>query len=171
VYYCLLLFFNYAVAIMVRVLFAFQAPLSILKVTVASLAANILLNFFLVRVMTPPAAGIALATAASSLIAAVLYFIVLKKRISSLHGFAICRSLCKITVFALVSGLAVLFTHKAIGGLSRPTLFNQGLSLAASALAGLAVFLLISALFRLEEFRKLHQLAATKLREKKGAAA
>ncbi len=169
VYYSLLLLSNYAVAIMARLLFAFQDPLSIIKVAVATLAANVALNFILIKVMTPPACGIALATALSSVISAVLYFIVLKKRISNLHGLAIFASLSKISVFAVVAGLAVFLTHGTVSGLVQTTVPGRAAALAAAGCAGLIVFVLISAFFRLEEFQKVYQLFRTKFGEKPAA--
>lgn len=164
VFYCLLMFSNYAVAILARLLFAFQAPVSIMKVAVATLALNIILNFTFMRVMDPPAAGIALAGAVSSLFSAVLYFIVLKRRISNLHGLVILRSLSKITAFSAVTGLIVFYTFRALSGVFHTTPLDQGIALAAASLAGLAGFILISALFKLEEFLKVYQLVLTRLR-------
>ncbi len=171
VFYCLILFSNYAATIMMRLLFAFQDLKSIILVVAATLAANIVLNFVFIKVIYPPACGIALATAASSLIGAVLYFIILKRRISNLHGLTILRALLKITAFSLVSGLAVFGTQKALGGLLSDTLAAQAAVLAASSLAGVLVFVSISAFFGLEEFRKVYKLAMTRFRTNPGMPA
>lgn len=162
VFYCLLLFSNYAVAIMIRLLFAFQAPLSIIKVTIAYLSANIILNFIFMKLMDPPACGIALSTAASSFIAAILYFIALKKRVPNLHGLEILRSLLKIAAFSAVSSLAVFFTYTGLAGVFQDTLLSRVFVLSAAAGAGFLAFLAVSAVFRLEEFLKIYQLIRTR---------
>lgn len=163
VFCCLQLFSNYAVAIMLRLMFAFQDMKNIIKVVITSLFANIVLNFVLMKLMSTPACGIALSTAASSFIAAVLYFIILKKRISNLHGLSILRSLSKITAFAIVSGMAVFFTYAGMHSIFDNTILSQTITLISSVLAGILIFLAISAFFRLPEFLKIYQLIRTKL--------
>ncbi len=171
VFYSLLLLSNYAVAIMVRLLFAFQAPMSILKVTITALAANVILNFTFIKLMNPPACGIALATAASSFISAILYFIVLKKRISNLHGLSILRSLSTIAVFSALSGAAVFFCHAGLSGVLGDSLQDRTAALVAAGSAGLLVFLAVSAAFRLEEFDKIYQLVKKKFKAVRTGAA
>jgi len=164
VFNCLLMFSSYAVAILARLLFAFQAAGSVMKVAIATLLVNIILNFAFMKAMDPPATGIALAGAVSSLFSAILYFIVLKRRISNLHGLTILRSLSKITEFSAVTGLIVFYTFRAVSGVFHTTPPGQAIALAAASLAGLAGFIALSALFKLEEFRKVYQLVLTRLR-------
>ncbi|OGR63790.1 MAG: murein biosynthesis integral membrane protein MurJ [Elusimicrobia bacterium GWB2_63_22] len=164
VFYCLLLFSNYAAVILMRILFAFQDLKSIIKVVAATLFANIAMNLAFMKLMSPPAGGIALAAALGSLLSAVLFFIVLKKRISNLHGVAIVRSLLRITAFSAVSGLAVFLAHAALAPAPGGTPLGQGAALAASALAGLLCFTAISAFFRLEELSKVANLALNRFR-------
>ncbi|OGS08509.1 MAG: murein biosynthesis integral membrane protein MurJ [Elusimicrobia bacterium RIFOXYA12_FULL_51_18] len=163
VFYCLLLFSNYATAIMARLLFAFQAPISIMKIAFTGLVINIILNFIFIKLMNPPACGIALSTAVSSFITAIIYFIVLKKRISNLHGLVILKSLSRITAFSAVSGLAVFFTYAWISGVVQDSVLTRAITLAASAGAGVLTFLVISAVFKLEEFWKIYQMIRARL--------
>jgi len=163
VFYCLLLFSNYATAIMARLLFAFQAPISIMKLALTGLLLNVILNLIFVKLMNPPACGIALSTATSSFIIAIISFIVLKKRISNLHGLTILKSLFKITAFSAVSGLAVFFTNSGISRVFQDTVLTRVITLSVSAGAGILTFLVISAVFKLEEFWKIYQLIRTRL--------
>lgn len=162
VFYSLQLFSTASVAIMQRLLFAFQDFKSILKIIMISLTLTIILNFLFIKIMTPPACGVALATSLGSFVSAVIYFITLKRRISNLHGLKILGSFLRITAFAFVSSLIVFLTYGPLSGLLHTTVFNRVLALAAAAAAGLSCFILISAFFKLEEFRKVYQLALTK---------
>jgi len=153
-----------AIAIMQRLLFAFQDFKSILKIIFASLLITLTLNFTFIKIMDPPACGIALATSLGSFISAVLYFAVLKRRIANLHGLAILGSFLRVTAFSLVSGLIVFFTYKALSAVFHATLFDQVIALGASSCAGLSGFILISALFKLEEFHKVYHLVRARFR-------
>jgi putative peptidoglycan lipid II flippase len=161
-YYCLLMFSNFAVVVLMRVLFALQEFRAILKITALGLAANIAMNYALPKVMTPPACGIALSTALVSAASALLYFLKLKRRIGNLHGQTILRSLAANSAFALLSAPATLAAYRAF----RPSveLWPQLLALAAAAATGLAVFLLLTAAFRTEEFSKAYNLVLRRLR-------
>ncbi|MDD2805777.1 MAG: murein biosynthesis integral membrane protein MurJ [Elusimicrobiales bacterium] len=167
VYSCLLLFSNYAVAILMRLMFAFQDFRNILKVVGAGLVLNAGLNYVFIRVMDPPACGVALSAAVGSFVMAVLFFLILKKRVSNLHGLAILKALSRIAAFAAVSGFAVFFSYQYLSARLHTTLVNQAAALAGAAAAGLLVFVLISAAFRLEEFLKVYQHAVSKLRRKR----
>jgi putative peptidoglycan lipid II flippase len=160
---CLQLFPICAVGIMLRLLFAFQDFGSIFKVLLVNLAANLILNFTLIKLMNPPACGIALAAAAGSFITATLYFAILKKRISNLHGLTIFWSLSKITIFSALSGMAVFFTYTWMNGIFHDTVLTRSLNLAAATGAGILIFLSAAAAFKLPEFLKVYHLTRTKL--------
>jgi putative peptidoglycan lipid II flippase len=171
VFSCLQLFPTCAGAIMLRLLFAFQDLVSLLKVTLISLTVNIILNFLFMNLMNPPACGIALSTAASSFISVTLYFVILKRRISNLHGLTILRSLSRIAAFSAVSGLAVFLAYSGLSGVFQDTVFTRVAALVAATGAGALVFLALSAFFRLEEYLKVYQLIRTKLRATPAGAA
>lgn len=162
VFYSLQLFSNYAVAIMQRLLFAFQCFKSIFKIVAAGVVLNLLLNFVFMKVMGPPACGIALATSLGTFLAAVMYFATLKKRISNLHGLAILKSLAGTTAISLAAGLTAFLAYKSLGGLPRVTLADRTLHLAAASSAGLAVFISVSSALKLEEFQKVYMLVKSK---------
>lgn len=170
VYYCLLLFSNYAVAILMRLLFAFQDFRSILKVIAFGLVMNAGFNYLFIRLLTPAAAGVALSTAAGSAVTAVLYYAILKRRLGHLHGLEILGSLARIAAIALAAGAAAHFTFRALSAHLHASLWDQALALGGAGLAGTLVFLGISAAFKLEEFVKVKRLALEKL-GRKGAAA
>jgi putative peptidoglycan lipid II flippase len=163
VYSCLLLFSNYAVAILMRLLFAFSDFRSILKVISFGLVLNAALNYVFIKLLTPAACGVALSTAVGSAATAVLFYAILKKRLGNLHGLEILGSLARITAFSLAAGAAVYLSFDALSGVLHTTLWNQAAALAGAALAGAAVFLGLSAVFNLEEFGKIKRLSLEKL--------
>lgn len=171
VYSCLLLFSNFAVAILMRLMFAFADFRGILKVIAVGLVLNAGFNYLFIRLLTPAAAGVALSTATVSLITALLFFAILKKRLGNLHGLQILGALARITAFSAVAGAAVHFSFRALSAVFHTTLLGQAIALVAATLAGFAVFIAIAAFFKLEEFRKVWQLALDKLARKKGPAA
>ena len=162
--YCFQLFYNYALVILLRLLLVFQDFKIILKTTIAGLSANVILNLIFIRLLNPPACGIALAAVLGNFMITVAYFIILKKRISNLHGMAILKSLLKISLFAVASGLAAFWVHKIMRGTFEQTFFNRIVGLIASYTAGLISLISISFAFKLEEFQKIYQLVRTKLR-------
>jgi len=156
------LFSGYALVILMRLLFAFQDLMVMLKIMVVNVILNLAMSFVLIKLFNPPACGIALSTSLGSFVTAILYFLVLKKRISNLHGVAIFKSLSRITAFSLVSGLTAFLVYRGMSGASHGTLPEQLMALAAAFCAGSLVFILISSAFKLEEFQKVYLLVKTK---------
>ncbi|KAF0126464.1 MAG: virulence factor [Elusimicrobia bacterium] len=162
VFYTLQLFSIYVIVILQRVLFAFHCLKSIFKITAVTVVLNLVFNLIFMKLLDPPACGIALSTSVVSFLAAIMYFITLKKRVQNLHGLAILKSLARITAISLVAGLAVFLAYRGLYDAAYVTIPYQIMNLAAASSAGLAVFLLISAAFRLEEFQKTYLLFKTK---------
>jgi putative peptidoglycan lipid II flippase len=171
VFYSLQLLANYAGTIFMRVLFAFQDFKIILKVISANLALTMILNFIFIKFMRPPACGIALSTSLGSFFSAILYFMILKNRISNLHGAAILRSLSMITACSAVSGLAVFLAYAGMNSVFQGGVLTRAAVLLASSGAGLLVFLATAAFLKLEEFRKVRQLIRTRLGTQPSGAA
>lgn len=168
VFSSLLLFSNYAVAILMRLMFAFADFKNILKVIAFGLVMNAGLNWLFIKLLTPAACGVALSTAVGSAVTAVLFYAILKRRLGHLHGLEILGSLARITAISLAAGAAVYLSFGALSGVLHTSLVYQALALAGAGLAGGAVFISIAALLRLEEFTKVYNLALEKLR--RGAA-
>lgn len=84
--YSFQLFFYTAGMILGRVFLALQDMASLLKITIVGVIMNIVLNFLFIRIINPPAAGIALSTSGVYLITMFLLFGFLKRKMIYLHG-------------------------------------------------------------------------------------
>lgn len=161
-FYSLQLFSGYALVILMRLLFAFQDLMVILKVLAVNVVLNLVMSVIFIKLFNPPACGIALSSSLGAFVTAVLYFLALKKRVSNLHGLAILRSLSRITAVSLVSGLTAFLVYRGMSSASQSALPEQLMALAAAFFAGSLVFVLISSAFKLEEFQKVYLLVKTK---------
>lgn len=161
--YCLLLLSNYAAAILMRLMFAFQDYRSMIKVVGVGLVANAAMNFIFMKLMDPPAAGIALSSSAGSLLTALLYYFTLRKRLPGLNGMAIVRPLIVMGLLALPAGLAASWTYALAAPGPGAGIAARALALGASAAAGLGLFAALAAAFRLEEFMKVYNLAVNRI--------
>ena len=161
--YAFQIFISYAVAIMVWLLAALQDFSSILKVSVIGFVLNILLNLFLVNVVEPPVAGIAISSSIGCFVQTVLYFWYLKKKIANVHGILIVKSLSKILAIALISGIVIREAHGILVNMMSCSLLGQITNITVSTLSGAAVFLGIALLTKLEEAEKVFNLVKNKL--------
>jgi putative peptidoglycan lipid II flippase len=168
--YCLLLLSNYAAAILMRLMFAFQDYASMLKVVGVGLAANVVMNFAFMKLIDPPAAGIALSSSAGSLLAALLYYFTLKKRLPALDGKAMARPLLVMGLLSLPAGAAAFGTYALAAPAPGAGIAARSLALGVSAAAGLGIFAALAAALKLEEFMKVYNLAANRLKGKATSA-
>lgn len=158
------LFFSYAGALMQRLIFVFQDMKVVFYLALIGTGMNVALNYIFIKTIHPPVAGIALSASAGSLISALIYFAVLKKRLSFLHGLSIIRSLASYPVLAAASGALMYFAYNFLDGAIRYSIVNQFIKIGAAACAGLAVYAAASRLFGIEEMVKIHGIAASKIR-------
>lgn len=164
------LFPVYSLAVMQRLVFAFQDVASVARITAASIALTIALNYIFMKTINPPAAGIALSGAVVCVISAFLYSVALKKRMKNLHGILILKSLAAISLAAAVAGAA---TRLAFGYLS--TIQYQAIApaiagsfvVAASAVTGGVVYAAIAVLFKFEEAQKVIAAVKSKISPRK----
>jgi len=163
-FYSLQLFSTAPVAVMQRLLFAYQDFSAILKIIVVSLTLTLALNFAFIKLMSPPACGIALATSLGGFAAALMYFYAVKRRLGSLHGLAILASFARVTALAAVSSLTVRLAHNHLYAIVPPTVPGTAAALVLASAAGAAVFIGLAAFFRLEEFTKVQHLTMNKLK-------
>jgi putative peptidoglycan lipid II flippase len=164
------LFPVYSLAVMQRLVFAFQDVASVAKITVASIALTIALNYIFIKTINPPAAGIALSGAVVCVISAFLYSIVLKKRMKNLHGLIILNSLLRIFLAAVAAGAA---TRLAFGYFSTiqyhavaPAIL-QTFVIALSAFSGMAVYAAAALIFKFEEALKIIAAVKSKMSRNK----
>ena len=158
IYYALQLFSIYALAFMTRLILIFHDMLNYLKITIVSILLNILLNFVFMRIINPPAAGIALSTSTGFFISTLFCFYILKKKITYLHGLSIFKSLLKITLVGIISGIVTFFVFHKLNTFFNTSIVYQVIKLGGSATAGAASFILITFLLKIEETAKIYNL-------------
>jgi putative peptidoglycan lipid II flippase len=163
--YSFQLFFYGAVLILARVYLVFQDMVTLLKLTGIGVALNVLLNLVFMRLVTPPAAGIALATSAVYCITMSLMLVLLRKKMIHLGGSYILDGLARAVVCSVVTGAATY----AVLGLSQHVAFaTPELTLAArtaaAALGGIIAFVASAHLLGIEEPRKVMGLLYGKIR-------
>ncbi|MDD5688027.1 MAG: murein biosynthesis integral membrane protein MurJ [Elusimicrobia bacterium] len=171
--YTIQLFSGYAMVMMQRLFFIYQDMLTLFKVIIVNTIANIILNLIFIKVINPPAAGIALSSSVGCLVTTFLYFFYLKKRLSYLHGVSILKSLSKITFLAILSGVIIFIIFQKLNGfiitspitfaLFSRTFIIQTMKIVASALIGVVAFIVMSLLLKIEEADKICNLVKIKL--------
>jgi putative peptidoglycan lipid II flippase len=161
--YAFQLFSMFAAVIMMRLFFVFQDMKSIFKAIGISIPLNIALNFILMKTVNPPAAGIALSTSIGCLVTAVIYFYMLKKRLTTLHGIAIIKSLAKTAAVGLAAGAVVFAVFSWLNAAWQHTAVNQFFKLAIATLSGAAVFVTMAYWTKMEEAEKIFNLAKNKI--------
>ncbi|HAM39134.1 MAG TPA: murein biosynthesis integral membrane protein MurJ [Elusimicrobia bacterium] len=161
--YTFQLFTNYAAVIINRIFLIYKDMMVLFKIVLLNILLTIILNFIFMKIINPPAAGIALSASVTSLFITIFLFKLLKKRINNIHGISIIKSLIKTTFFALISGL---MTFIAFQGLSilfpTPSFLNHFIQLAGASIIGLTVFAVISYLMKFKEAEKIFYLIKNK---------
>lgn len=164
--YSLQLFSIYAMVIMHRIFFIFQDMSSIFKIIVIGVILNIILNLIFMKIINPPAAGIALSSSVGCFVITILHFVFLKKRIHYLHGLSILKSLIKITFLAAILGIIIFVVFQKLNNLIiSPSIFNQIVKIAGSAGTGMIVFIGMAFLFKTEEAEKIYAVVKNKTRD------
>jgi putative peptidoglycan lipid II flippase len=153
----------YAMVIMMRLLFAMQDYKSLIAILIANVLANAVFNYVFMKIITPPAAGIALSTSAVCLLTSILFFIRLKQKIQFMHGISILRSLSKVTLLTLVSALVMRALFLKLSSFVQYSTFNYLGLISCSAIAGAVLFIALAYLINLEEMLRLLNLARNKI--------
>ena len=162
--YSFQLFSNYALVIMMRLLLVFQDMMSILKITITSVVFTVLLNFIFIKIVNPPAAGIALSSSVVCLFTAILYFGFLKKRIKNLHGLSIIKSLLKTTVLAVISGMVIFSAYQFLNKfIFNQSILNKIIILTGATFSGIIIFIIMTVIFKIEEAEKIYTLIKNKV--------
>ncbi|MCB4790789.1 MAG: murein biosynthesis integral membrane protein MurJ [Elusimicrobia bacterium] len=158
------LFAYYIVAIMMKLFFALQDFKSILYVNLINIPVLIALNLLFIRIINPPAAGIALATSVGFFINSIICFIFLKKRLVNVHGASIFMALLKIGAISVISGILMHLIYNWLGSKMVLTLINRLIAMGSAFLAGSVFFIVAAFAIKLEEMRKIYNLGMNKLK-------
>jgi len=143
--YLLQCFFYTTETILGKVFLALQDIASLLKITIAGVIMNVILNLIFIRIIVPPAAGIALSTSTVSCITMFFAFLFLKRRPFYLKGvFYMLRVFQEFVIFNSTLG--------------------QALCLIILGSIGLIIFIGISSILKLPEINRIWQLMYAKFR-------
>lgn len=146
-----------------RAFYALEDSRTPVLVGVATMLANILLSLLFIRLIGEPGnlargpfAGLALANALTTNVEALVLWWLLRRRLGNLHERGFLRSAPALLLATLGSGIAVwLWTAQAMAPLWQ---------LVGGGLIGVALFLALGLLLRLEEARALPRLLLSRLR-------
>ncbi|MFH1541440.1 MAG: lipid II flippase MurJ [Elusimicrobiota bacterium] len=162
-FYAFQLFSYYAAIIFSKLLFILNEYSRILKIIAISIVLTVVGNILFIRLLNPPAAGIALSSSCNILIIAVMFFVALKKSIGNIHGLEILKDVLKIAVFATISGFTAVITMRFLNSWNEGIIIYKILATSLSVLTGLAVYISLSLLFKLEEVYKIYNLVRDKI--------
>lgn len=158
-------FFYTAGMILAKVFLAFQDIASLLKITIAGVIMNVILNLIFVRIIIPPAAGIALSTSVVSCITMFFAFLFLKRRPFYLKGKYILQGISKVVISSLFMGIGVFYIFRVF---QKFVIFNstlgQALCLLILGSIGLIIFMGISFILKLPEINKIWELIYARFR-------
>ena len=157
--YSFQLFFYTVGIIFGRVFLALQDMGSLLKVTVACVIMNIILNLVLMKIVSPPAAGIALSTSGVYFIAMFLLFLCLRKKSFYVKGECVLQGISKMILSSLFMGLGVFCVFEVSKKMVNVfSIINQIVCLGIAGIVGAIIFISFSFLFRIEEISKLRKM-------------
>jgi putative peptidoglycan lipid II flippase len=157
VFYSLQLFFYAVVLILGRIFLALQDMRDLLKITVAGVIMNVLFNLIFMRLISPPAAGIALSTSTVFLIISVLGFHLLRKKLLYVHGAFILKGVLGVAGSTLIAGAvvaALLFLSEWI----YPRALGDAGRIGTTLIVGGSVFMVCARIFKLEEIHKIKRI-------------
>jgi len=163
--YLLQCFFYTAGMILEKVFLALQDIASLLKITIAGVVMNIILNLIFIRIIVPAAAGIALSTSAVCCITMFFAFFFLRRRQFHLRGKYILEGISKVAISSLFMGLGVFYMLRIF---QKFVIFNstlgQALCLLILGIIGLIIFIGISSILKLPEINRIWELMYARFR-------
>lgn len=145
--YALQLFFYTVGIIIVRAHLAFRDVAVLVKVALTVVGLNVLLNLLFVRLVDPPAAGIALSTSLVQAVAMVMFYRPLVRRIGSLAGRGIVPGLLRISfcTTAMAAGMCL------VAAACRALACGPAVRVAAAACAGVGIYVAAARMSGVEE--------------------
>ncbi|MBT9172003.1 MAG: putative lipid II flippase MurJ [Syntrophomonadaceae bacterium] len=149
-YYGLGIYAHAANALLARVFFALQDSATPIKLGLLSTGLNVVLNLILVRFMAH--GGLALATSIAGTVTCILLAYALRRRLGSLDGWRLLRSVSKFAAASLLMGLTVAAAYRISANfISTDSLTQQILQVGGLVMLGGAVYFSAAALLRTEE--------------------
>ncbi|MCX6356735.1 MAG: murein biosynthesis integral membrane protein MurJ [Candidatus Aureabacteria bacterium] len=153
--YVLQLIFYTVAIIAVRAFLALQEMRPLAAVALLGMGLNIVFNLLLVRLIAPPAAGIALATSVAQLVMMCALLAALRRRVGALHAEYVWRGIRKIAAATLAMAAVTFLIMRAapdvVGSGTRASLL---LRTTFAAGGGILAYILCAALMRIEELRE-----------------
>jgi len=152
-YYSLGLLAMGEVMVLSRAFYSLQDVFTPVKVSLAVLVLNILLNFLLISPLKH--SGLALATSLSMIFNVIILFFLLRRKLKRLEGKKIFFSLAKISFITIIMGMVVYLILKGVSTLDMPSLVSGIIQVSLALGAGAVVFFFLSYLLKLEELKVL----------------
>lgn len=149
--YSLQLFFYTVSVIVIRVFLAFQEMAVLVRVALAGMCLNVLLNLLFVKLVRPPAAGIALSTSCVQAMMAAAYLLALRRRIGALGGRSLAIGVAKVVAATVAMGFGMRLTYVLCLGMVQPTGVGCAVCLLAAAVSGCVIFGAIGFMVGFEE--------------------
>jgi putative peptidoglycan lipid II flippase len=135
-----------------RVYFAMQDTFTPMMLGIAAVAVNIILNFILVGPLAH--GGLALATSIASLVAVIILFAVLRRRVGGLGGLEMWDSFWRVSLASAVMGGGVVALWRFLTGLyPAPGFFLEAGLLTVAICAGVVIYTVASYLLGLPELK------------------
>ncbi|MCX6354120.1 MAG: murein biosynthesis integral membrane protein MurJ [Candidatus Aureabacteria bacterium] len=149
-----LLFYTIGI-ISMKAFLAFQEMATLAKAAVVGVITNVILNLILVRIVTPPAAGIALSTSCVQVLIMCILLGSLRKRIGGFHGAYIANGIARIAVGSLCMGGAMCLLLRISHGMIHSSSYSERIiGLGIVSFSGCALFALLAYLLNVEEVRR-----------------
>jgi putative peptidoglycan lipid II flippase len=140
-----------AIPLLTRTFFSFHNTKTPFYIALVSEAINISLVIILIEKMA--VVGLALAFSIGSIVQALILFFVLRKKYAVRDDRNIIRSFSKIIAASLLAALILQITKDLVGHwINIDTFFGIFVQLSVSSVCGLAIFVLICYILKLEEF-------------------
>lgn len=162
VYYSFQLLASYAMVIMMRLLYVLQDFFNLLKITIISIISMVLLNLCFMKLIDPPASGIALSTSLVVFISTALTFYYLKKKIVNMHGLQILKSLSRIALLSIISGILMFLIFNKLNAIIPYSTVNYIFVVLGSILFGFLIYLGFAFLIKLDEIMQIYRFCRTK---------
>lgn len=149
--YSLQLFFYTVSVVIIRVFLAFQEMAVLVRVALAGMCLNVLLNLLFIRLVHPPAAGIALSTSCVQMIMTAAFFLALRRRIGAFGGRSLSIGVVKVLAATVVMGFGMRMVYGLCRGMALPTDAGCAMCLLVTAVSGCVIFGAVGFLMRFEE--------------------
>ncbi|MFH1868055.1 MAG: murein biosynthesis integral membrane protein MurJ [Candidatus Omnitrophota bacterium] len=143
-----------AIKILVNGFYSMQDTKTPVKVAAFSVGVNIILN--LIFMFPLKVGGLALATSISGILNAVILFVILKRRVVTLHEAKLFRSLVKIIIASALMGLFALWFYNYLSSVfTSSASLSSIINLLVSIAGSIIVYIAASYLLQIEELKEI----------------